>query len=113
MPNRTINQIIKAQKHRMGDSIFYQPLPVPKLEILDPAFYSYTYPAPGGIDQEPLQPEAARWIEQNGSPMALLMYDDIRNADDPEQAILDFLESAYRAGASQAGWDMESYKLKT
>jgi len=45
--------------------------------------------------------------------MALLMYDDIRNADDPEQAILDFLESAYRAGASQAGWDMESYKLKT
>lgn len=81
--------------------------------LRDPAFYSYTYPAPEGIDQEPLEPEAARWIEQNGSPMALLMYDDIRNADDPEQAMLDFLESAYRAGASQAGWDMESYKLKT
>lgn len=75
--------------------------------VRNPAFYSYTYPAPDGLDQEPLQPGAAQWVEQNGSPMALLMYEDIRTAEDPEKALLDFLESAYRAGARKADWDME------
>lgn len=80
--------------------------------LRDPAFYSYTYPAPEDIDREPLQPKTASWVEQNGSPMALLMYDDARNSDDPEQTILDFLESAYQAGAKTADWDIESFRPK-
>lgn len=36
MALRTIKQIVKASKHRMGDSIYYQPLPGPELEMLDP-----------------------------------------------------------------------------
>lgn len=36
MAYRTVKQVVKGQKHRMGDSIFYQPLPVPKLDSLDP-----------------------------------------------------------------------------
>ena len=80
-------------------------------DLRDPAFYSYTYPAPKGINQEPLRPQAAQWVEQNGSPMALLMYNDVRNSDNPEQTILDFLESTYLAGAKRAGWDIENFKL--
>lgn len=75
------------------------------------AFYSYTYPAPAGIDQEPLQPSAARWVESNGSPMALLMYDDLRAAADPRQALLDFMESAYQAGAKLADWDVDAMRV--
>ena len=71
------------------------------------AFYSYTHPSPEGLDQEPLQPKEAIWVDSNGSPMAILMYEDVRTADDPKQALLDYLESAYQAGAKRAGWDIE------
>ncbi|TRX60634.1 hypothetical protein FNH22_06200 [Fulvivirga sp. M361] len=80
-------------------------------EVRSPAFYSYTFPSPEGIDREPLQPEAAQWIDSNGSPMALLMYNDIRKADDPKEVLLQFLESAYQAGAKRAGWDIENNKV--
>ena len=71
------------------------------------AYYSYTYPSPEGIDQEALKPEAANWQDANGSPMAMLMYDDLLKTDDPRQALLDFLETTYDAGANRAGWPEE------
>ncbi|WP_026898276.1 DUF5996 family protein [Daejeonella oryzae] len=77
-----------------------------------PAFYSYTYPSPEGIDKEKLQPESAQWILSNNSPMALLPYDDLRKEDDPYNALLDFLESSYRAGAKNAHWDIEDLANK-
>ena len=70
-----------------------------------PAFYSYTYPEPEGLRSEPLRPAAATWIEQRGSALALLMYDDVRTEGDPRAALLDFFQSAYEAGARRAGWD--------
>lgn len=75
--------------------------------ITDPAFYSYTFPAPEGLDETPLQPEQAFWTEQRGSPMALLMYKDLRKANDPELQLLSFLESTYKAGVEKAGWNTE------
>ena len=71
------------------------------------AYYSYTYPSPEGIDHKHLKPEAAHWQDSNGSPMAMLMYDDLLNEDNPKQALLDFLESTYDAGANLAGWPKE------
>ena len=75
-----------------------------------PAFYSYTYPEPEGLASEPLMPEKALWNTDNGA-MAVLMYDDIRVMDDPRQAILDFMESAYAAGAKLADWDIKELEL--
>ena len=77
-----------------------------------PAFYSYTAPEPEGLADEPLSPDSANWAEANGAHMALLMYEDARNSNDPRAMVLDFLESAYRAGAKRAGWDAESFELK-
>jgi len=72
----------------------------------EPAFYSYTAPEPTGLPDEPLQPTAARWIERNGSHLALLRYDDARALPEPRVAVLDFYESAYQAGARRSGWDI-------
>lgn len=72
----------------------------------EPAFYSYTAPEPTGLSEEPLQPPAARWIERNGSHLALLRYDDARTLPKPRAAVLDFYESAYQAGGRHAGWDI-------
>ncbi len=76
-----------------------------------PAFYSYAYPSPAGLENTTLQPEKANWQMSNGSPMAILMYDDIRSLNDPSVALLDFLESAYQAGATLGGWAVEEMKV--
>ena len=77
----------------------------------EPAFYSYTYPSPEGLDQEPLKPATASWIDNNGSPMAILTFNSLLKSDDPRTSLLDFLESAYTAGAKKANWDIEKLKV--
>jgi hypothetical protein len=37
-----------------------------------------------------------------------LNYDDVRAAPSPEQAILDFCQSTYEAGANLAKWDRQA-----
>jgi hypothetical protein len=76
-----------------------------------PAFYSYTVPEPDGLANEKLLPTEASWQESNGSHMALLMYDDVRTSDDPRKMVIDFLESAYQAGAKTAGWNIREFAL--
>jgi hypothetical protein len=75
------------------------------------AFYAYAYPSPSGLEKETLLPAAAQWVDNNGSPMALLMYDDLIKTADPRRELLDFLESAYQAGARLAGWDMDDFRV--
>ncbi|HET6520493.1 MAG TPA: DUF5996 family protein [Geminicoccaceae bacterium] len=76
----------------------------------EPAFYSYTYPEPAGLAEEPLRPGAAFWADRNGSALAVLRYEDVRGAADPRGALLEFLEGAYRAGARRAGWPVDELR---
>src|SRR5947207_5163433 len=71
-----------------------------------PAYYSYTAPEPTGLTQQPLRPATATWVAQGNGSLAILPYDDVRNAADPRATLLEFLQSAYEAGASLAGWDL-------
>jgi hypothetical protein len=68
-----------------------------------PAFYSYTMPAPAGIREETVRPGAAYWDTQLGE--FILRYEDVRTAGSPREAILDFCQSTYEAGARLANWD--------
>jgi hypothetical protein len=79
--------------------------------VPEPSFYSYTYPAPAGMDEAPLQPAAAQWVDANGSPMALLSYHELLKEKDPRAGLLAFLESAYRAGATRADWPVEVLRV--
>ncbi len=79
--------------------------------VTEPAFYSYTYPSPEGIDREKLSPSSSEWVNSNGSPMAILKYNTLIAEDDPRKALLDFMESAYQAGAKRANWDLEKLKV--
>jgi len=72
-----------------------------------PSYYSYTAPEPAGLQSQPLHPDQARWTESGSGSLALLPYEDVRSAADPRSTLLAFLESAYRAGAGLAGWDIE------
>ena len=76
-----------------------------------PAFYSYTAPEPAGLAERPLRPQTASWQQPFGSShLALLPYDDVRTSSDPRETLLDFLESAYDAGATLAGWDRDGLR---
>jgi Family of unknown function (DUF5996) len=71
-----------------------------------PAFYSYTAPAPEGLADETARPQGAYWDKQLAE--FIYRYDDARAAQSPEQAILDFCQSTYEAGAKLAKWDRAS-----
>ena len=68
-----------------------------------PAFYSYAYPTPAGFAAARIAPEAAYHDDKLGE--FLLPYDAVRRADDPEAALMTFLEDTYLAAAELAGWD--------
>src|SRR4051812_34246576 len=74
-----------------------------------PAFYSYTAPEPEGLTGEPLA-AGAEWVDAGGGSLAVLPYDTVRAEADPDAALLAFFESAYRAGATRAGWDVEDLR---
>jgi hypothetical protein len=67
-----------------------------------PAFYSYTAPEPVGLAGQKVRPANAFYHPEVKE--FILMYDDVRLAPNPEQALLDFLESTYQAGAALAQW---------
>jgi hypothetical protein len=73
----------------------------------EPSYYSYAAPEPPELRSQLLRPEQARWTEFGFGSLALLSYEDVRNAADPRATLLSFLESAYRAGAELAGWSVE------
>jgi hypothetical protein len=69
----------------------------------EPAFFAYAYPKPEGIESAALRPAAAGWRPALGE--FILPYDAVRNSPDPRQAILDFAESTFIAGANRQRWD--------
>jgi hypothetical protein len=72
-------------------------------DIKDTAFYSYTVPEPQGFKDARVRPDAAFYQKQLGE--FLLMYEDVRKAESPSTALLDFCQSTYEAGANLGNWD--------
>jgi len=79
--------------------------------VREAAFYTYAYPSPDGLEQDAIEPDAASWVMNNGSPMAYLSWEAVRMAEDPRAALLGFLESTYQAAAKRAGWDVEKLRV--
>jgi hypothetical protein len=71
-----------------------------------PAFYSYAYPEPAGFRTTKVRPEAAFFSEGLGE--FILPYEAVRMAAEPEQALLEFLQSTYEAAANAAKWDRDA-----
>jgi hypothetical protein len=71
-----------------------------------PAFYSYAYPTPEGFSDAPVQPSDAYFSSDLGE--FLLPYEAVRTAADPDQAVLDFLQTTYDAAARLGEWDREA-----
>ncbi len=68
-----------------------------------PAFYSFTFPQPPGIEHAEVGPPPARWNPAMGE--FILDYDDLRTSRNPDKDLQTFFESTYRAAAERSGWD--------
>jgi hypothetical protein len=67
------------------------------------AFYAYAYPEPPEFAEAPVRPNGGFYSRELGE--FLLPYDDVRQADMPDEMLLDFLQSTYEAAAMGAHWD--------
>jgi hypothetical protein len=75
-------------------------------DIKGAAFYSYAAPEPQGFKEANVRPQAASYHKQLSE--FLLMYDDVRTAESPTAALLDFCQSTYEAGANLGNWDRKA-----
>ncbi len=75
-------------------------------DIKGPAFYSYAAPEPAGFANQSVRPQSAFYHPQIKE--FLLMYDDVRSADSPKAALMEFLQSTYEAAANLGKWDRKN-----
>jgi hypothetical protein len=70
------------------------------------AFYSYAYPAPEGFASAAVRPGEAFFSKELGE--FILPYDAVRTADDPDKALMEFLQSTCEAAANLGKWDRKA-----
>jgi hypothetical protein len=94
-----------AYSHEVSSAGFW-----PGGGIVDgPAYYAYTIPQPAGLADAHIRPGGAKWNAQLSE--FIMMYDDVRRADSPEEALHEFLQSTYDAGARLGKWDRAALEL--
>jgi hypothetical protein len=71
--------------------------------LSEPVFYAYAYPQPAGFAQAAVAPVAASYSTAFGE--FLLPYDAVRLAGEPDDLLLQFLQSTYEAAADLGRWD--------
>ena len=69
----------------------------------EPAFYAYAYPEPPGCPEAPIAPAAGSYRMEMRE--WVLPYEAVRTAGDPDETLLEFLQSTYEAAAGLGGWD--------
>jgi hypothetical protein len=71
----------------------------------EPAFYAYAAPEPEGFKTAKVRPAQAYYGDAGAGGEFFLKYDDVRTSPSPRQALMDFLQSTYEAGATLGRWD--------
>jgi len=69
----------------------------------EPAFYAYAAPSPPGFEQIHVEPAGAFYHRELGE--FILPYRFVREAGNPERALLAFIDTTYAHAADLAAWD--------
>lgn len=97
VPNLPDRVAREAYSHEVSSSGFW-----PGGGGVDAAFYAYAYPEPAGYAQAAVTPASAYYSSELRE--FILPYEAVRQADNPDQLLLDFLQSTYEAAADLAEW---------
>ena len=71
-----------------------------------PVFYSYCYPTPPEFSQQQVKPVEAFFSGEMGEFM--LLYEVVQRSDNPEDVLMQFLQSTYEAAANTGHWDRKA-----
>jgi hypothetical protein len=77
---------------------------------VEPLFYGYSYPEPPGFGEAPIRPAAAFYHKELRE--FVLPYEAVRTAERPDEMLLQFVQSAYEAGAELAQWDRRALETR-
>ncbi len=69
----------------------------------DAAFYAYAYPEPEGYRQAAIAPQAAYYHPDLRE--FFLPYEAVQQAEQPDEMLMEFLQSTYEAAAELGNWD--------
>ena len=113
-PNMPVRVMQEAYSHEVSSCGFW-----PGNDAFpQAAFYSYCYPTPADFSEQNIAPKEAFYSKEMGE--FFLLYDVVRNADDPEEMLQQFLNSTYQAAANTGNWnraalecDLTSYELES
>ena len=70
------------------------------------AFYSYCYPSPAEFGKQPVKPNEAFFNEDTGE--FILLYQVVQQSGNPEDTLMQFLQSTYEAASTLARWDRKA-----
>lgn len=96
----------EAYSHEVSSAGFW-----PGAGLGEAAFYAYAYPGPEGFNEYPVQPEAAYFHNALGE--FILPYEAVRTARQPDQTLLQFLQSTYEAAANPGNWNRSALERQT
>lgn len=69
-------------------------------------FYAYCYPVNDAFGEQPVKPKEAFYSKEMGE--FLLHYDVVQQSDNPEETLLEFMQSTYEATANTGNWDRKA-----
>jgi hypothetical protein len=101
-----------AYSHEVSSCGFWPGAPgQPGAPSIEPFFYSYAYPEPPGYAEYSIAPAQAYFDKSFGE--FVLPYGAMRQSADPDEALLQFLQSTYEAAANCAKWDRAALEVGT
>jgi hypothetical protein len=98
VPNLPDSVTREAYSHEVSSCGFW-----PGGGAMEAAFYAYAYPEPQGFKDYTVRPSAAFYSLDMRE--FILPYEAVRQADNPDETLLEFFQSTYEAAANLGNWD--------
>jgi len=102
MPNMPLKVMQEAYSHEVSSAGFWPG----SSSFPEPAFYAYCYPTPDEFANQKVLPKETFYSADMGE--FFLKYSDVAAAENPEEMLMQFLQSTYEAAANTLDWDREA-----
>ena len=79
--------------------------------VSDATFYAYAAPEPAGFKSASIRPAGATYRDDLGE--FLLPYESMRTEPSPREALLEFLQDTYEAGADPSAWNRAALERRS
>ncbi len=106
IPNMSLEVMQEAYSQEVSSAGFWpgskdSPMPV---------FYAYAYPSDASFGEQKVLPKEAFYSPEMGE--FFLKYEDVKNSENPEKTLHDFLRTTYEAATKISEWDRTKLEKK-